>query len=626
MKTGVRRDRSSKQQDALRNDIAAIRARLEGLQSVSQERFVPTAETVCSARTAFALSEFETSFLVLGAAVELDTEIASLCGRLSQQDGSSGANFALASRTFADAHWSALLPTGPLRYWRLMDVESRRDAPLTHSRFKISERALHHLLGLVYLDESLHALLSACRSDHELWPAHEAVATRISRALSTHPDSALVITGCDARSRRSVVARACGDLEMRLFALRGEDVPGDPAERDRLVRAWMRESLFSPAVLLVEGGAAAAVTALADRLGTAFAVSADDGVIDGHRSFVRLQLPSPTADARRARWRVALGERARTLDGNIDALSAQFDLTPGQIDAAIESAEEETPRGLWQASRLQVRPAFGELARRIEPSATWDDLVLPPAQTGVLKQVAMHVRQRLRVYEDWGFGANQRGLGITALFAGVSGTGKTMAGEVLATDLQLDLYRIDLSQVVSKYIGETEKNLGVVFDAADAGSVILLFDEADALFGKRSEVKDSHDRYANIEISYLLQRMEEYRGLAILTTNQRAALDNAFLRRLRFVVEFPFPDAAARAEIWRRVFPTMAPVEGLDSTKLARLNVAGGNIRNIAINAAFLAADGGRSVSMSDVLQASRTELAKMDKAPSGAEVHDWVR
>jgi SpoVK/Ycf46/Vps4 family AAA+-type ATPase len=238
----------------------------------------------------------------------------------------------------------------------------------------------------------------------------------------------------------------------------------------------------------------------------------------------------------------------------------------------------------------------------------------------------MHVRQRLRVYEDWGFGASQRGLGITALFAGVSGTGKTMAAEVLATDLQLDLYRIDLSQVVSKYIGETEKNLSVVFDAADAGSVILLFDEADALFGKRSEVKDSHDRYANVEISYLLQRMEEYRGLAILTTNQRAALDNAFLRRLRFIIEFPFPDAAARAEIWRRAFPATTPVEGLDSIKLARLNVAGGNIRNIAMNAAFLAADGGRSVHMSEVLQAARTELAKMDKAPTDAEVHDWVR
>ena len=206
----------------------------------------------------------------------------------------------------------------------------------------------------------------------------------------------------------------------------------------------------------------------------------------------------------------------------------------------------------------------------------------------------MHVRQRAKVYDAWGFGAARaRGLGISALFAGPSGTGKTMAGEVLANELNLDLYRIDLSQVVNKYIGETEKNLRRVFDAAEEGGAILLFDEADALFGKRSEVKDSHDRYANIEISYLLQRMEAYRGLAILTTNMKSALDTAFLRRLRFVVQFPFPDAAQRAEIWRRVFPAPTPTEGLDFAQLARLQVAGGNIRNMALNAAFLAAEAG---------------------------------
>jgi SpoVK/Ycf46/Vps4 family AAA+-type ATPase len=243
----------------------------------------------------------------------------------------------------------------------------------------------------------------------------------------------------------------------------------------------------------------------------------------------------------------------------------------------------------------------------------------------VLREIATQVRQRAKVYEEWGFGEQRRGLGVTALFAGVSGTGKTMASEVLAADLHLDLYRIDLSQVVSKYIGETEKNLRRVFDAAEGGGVILLFDEADALFGRRSEVKDSHDRYANIEISYLLQRMEEYRGLAILTSNQRAALDHAFLRRLRFIVEFPFPVAPARADIWRRVFPPATPVEGLDAGKLARLNVAGGSIRNIAMNAAFLAAEAGQPVRMSDVLHATRTECAKMDKTPNDAEVRDWV-
>jgi SpoVK/Ycf46/Vps4 family AAA+-type ATPase len=190
----------------------------------------------------------------------------------------------------------------------------------------------------------------------------------------------------------------------------------------------------------------------------------------------------------------------------------------------------------------------------------------------------------------------------------------------------LDLYRIDLSQVVSKYIGETEKNLRRIFDAAEAGGVVLLFDEADALFGKRSEVKDSHDRYANIEVSYLLQRMETYRGLAILTTNQKSALDSAFLRRLRFVVQFPFPDAAGRAEIWRRVFPAETPTESLDPVRLARLTVAGGTIRNIALSAAFLAAEAKEPVRMSHLLRAARGEYVKLEKPLTDTEVAGWTR
>ena len=208
----------------------------------------------------------------------------------------------------------------------------------------------------------------------------------------------------------------------------------------------------------------------------------------------------------------------------------------------------------------------------------------------------MHVRHRMRGLRATGASRAKggRGLGISALFAGASGTGKTMAAEVLARELRLDLYRIDLSAVVSKYIGETEKNLRRVFDAAEAGGAILLFDEADALFGKRSEVKDSHDRYANIEVSYLLQRMEAYRGLAILTTNLKDALDTAFLRRIRFIVQFPFPDAGrAGRDLARHLSPRATPIDGLDCGRLAQLNVAGGNIRNIALNAAFLAAEAG---------------------------------
>jgi SpoVK/Ycf46/Vps4 family AAA+-type ATPase len=275
---------------------------------------------------------------------------------------------------------------------------------------------------------------------------------------------------------------------------------------------------------------------------------------------------------------------------------------------------------------MQARPRLEGLAQRIEPSAAWDDLVLPAEQKQFLRQIAVHVRQRSKVYQTWGFASKgTRGLGISALFAGPSGTGKTMAGEVLAGELKLDLYRIDLSQVVSKYIGETEKNLRRVFDAAEGGAAILLFDEADAIFGKRSEVKDSHDRYANIEVGYLLQRMETYRGLAILTTNRKEALDEAFLRRIRFVIEFPFPEVAQRAEIWRRVFPRETPTEGLRLDRLARLSAAGGNIYNIAMGAAFLAADANEPVRMSHVLAAARSEFTKLERPLTDAELAGWV-
>jgi SpoVK/Ycf46/Vps4 family AAA+-type ATPase len=281
---------------------------------------------------------------------------------------------------------------------------------------------------------------------------------------------------------------------------------------------------------------------------------------------------------------------------------------------------------LWRSCCAQSRARLESLAQYIEPVATWEDLVLPPVQLQTLRQITAQVRQRQRVYQDWGFSQkSSRGLGISALFAGGSGTGKTMAAEVLANELCLNLYRIDLSQVVSKYIGETEKNLRQVFDAAEDGGAILLFDEADALFGQRSEVKDSHDRYANIEVSYLLQRMESYLGLAILTTNMKASLDSAFLRRLRFTVQFPFPDTSQRAEIWRRVFPQATPTEGLNPEALARLNVAGGNIRNMALTAAFLAADEDRPIAMRHLLSAARSEYAKLEKTLTDAEVRGWV-
>jgi SpoVK/Ycf46/Vps4 family AAA+-type ATPase len=292
---------------------------------------------------------------------------------------------------------------------------------------------------------------------------------------------------------------------------------------------------------------------------------------------------------------------------------------------ASGSGPAEVATALWSACRAHARPRLGGLAQRIDPRAGWDQLVLPPAEAAILRLLALQVHQRFQVHQRWGFERRlSRGLGLTALFSGPSGTGKTLAAEVLASELGLDLYRIDLSQVVSKYIGETEKNLGRVFEGADAGAAVLLFDEADALFGKRSEVRDSHDRFANIEIGYLLQKMEDYRGIAVLTTNMKDALDEAFLRRLRFIVEFPFPDAEQRAEIWRRIFPPETPTNELDIDRLAQLNVTGGNIKNIALCAAFLAADDGLAVGMQHLLAAARLEYGKLQRPLIGSEVRGW--
>jgi SpoVK/Ycf46/Vps4 family AAA+-type ATPase len=252
--------------------------------------------------------------------------------------------------------------------------------------------------------------------------------------------------------------------------------------------------------------------------------------------------------------------------------------------------------------------------------------VLPAPQLEVLALLAAEARHRMTVYERWGFARRgRRGLGLSALFSGPSGTGKTLAAEVVAAELGLDLYRIDLSAVVSKYIGETEKNLKRVFDAAEEGGVVLLFDEAEALFGKRSEVKDSHDRYANIEIGYLLQRMESYQGVAILTTNLKSTLDQAFQRRLRFIVDFPFPGKPEREAIWKGAIPPEAPRQELEEARLAQLNVTGGSIRNIALNAAFLAAAEARPVTMEDLLRASQLEASKQERPITQAETRGWV-
>lgn len=597
----------------------------------------PAIEQLCAA---FGLSRFERAVLLLCAGVELDANFARVVAAAQQDARLPFPTFGLALAALDEPHWSALSPSGSLRRWRLIDLVSSDS--LTTARIRIDERALHYVAGVSHLDERLAGMLETVALDDELPASQLEQAYRAAHAWGSVRGERLPViqlNGADRSSKRAVAAAACAHVGLGLYILRAEALPLHAAELDAFMRLWQREMILEACALLIElpDGVGnepqrdMAIARLLEELHGVCLVSSEGRRLVLQRRMLTLDVAKPTRVEQQALWQRQLGDAGAALNGQLDAIGRHFVFsTDGIRSASVEALQTSNATGdlgsaLWDVCRAHARPRMNDLAQRIIVTATWDDLVLPELQKHILRQIVAQVRQRTTVYETWGFGAGgARGLGISALFAGPSGTGKTMAGEVLASELNLDLYRIDLSHVVSKYIGETEKNLRRVFDAAEAGGVILLFDEADALFGKRSEVKDSHDRYANIEISYLLQRMEAYSGLAILTTNMKSALDTAFLRRLRFVVQFPFPDAAQRAEIWRRIFPTQTPTEGLDVHQLARLQVAGGNIRNMALNAAFLAAETNQPVGMSHILQAAKSEYAKLERPLAEAEIGGW--
>lgn len=619
---------------------ALLSAAQQAAEDVSAE--LPSPSALATLTTLLSLSDFECKVLLLCAAVELDSAFGALVASL--QGGAPLPTFSLALAAFPHAHWSALLPTAPLRYWQL--VKPAAGPLLTQSPLKIDEQILHYLTGTCTLDERLRDLAEPVRPEDLLTDSQKVLADGMARACAGEMLPVLVLRGDDAAGNAALGSHASALLGLQLYSLPAHLIPAAVPEANQLLRIWNREAALLSYALHVD----CADLDPGDRArtqGAAHFIDHVDGVLllSGgpweprlKRPKAEFTVPKPTPAEQLQLWQNALGPAAHPLEA-LQALVAQFDLSASSIQAAsadaLRAATAETPAGkaaatplarrLWQACCANTRPRVDELAQRIEPGATWADLVLPDAQLHTLREIAWQVRQRHRVYHEWGFGGSgARGLGITVLFAGESGTGKTMAAEVLAHALHLDLYRIDLSQVVNKYIGETEKNLRRIFDAAEAGGAILLFDEADALFGKRSEVKDSHDRHSNIEVSYLLQRMEAYRGLAVLTTNLRAALDKAFLRRLRFVVQFPYPDAAQRAEIWRRVFPAATPRENLDFEKLARLSVPGGNIRNMALNAAFAAAHDNQPVRMAHIARAARSEYNKLERPLSHAEMNGW--
>ena len=592
------------------------------------EAELPSPSTLRSLATTFGLTDFERELLFLCAAAELDGATAALLA--SGDDRQSQITFATASALLPDAHWSAITPLGTLRRLRLIDVQP--GPSLVRCGLRIEERVLHFIAGVAASDERLSGLFEPALEPEVVLAEHQALAERIT-ALWNGSSATVMLCGRDPSARRVVSAIACRIAGVRLQVARAALLPAGGFEREALCRLWQRESLLTRSALLLELDGDETIPDLAgliDRLPGLVIVSSREGAVSRERVLVRFDVDVPEATAQRALWQAALGDDWPALAAHVERIAAQFTLSAASVAAAAATLRSEPDGELgeraWDICRQQARARIDTLAQRIEAKADWDHLVLPPSELQTLRAVAAHVRRRLQVFERWGFGSkSDRGNGISALFVGQSGTGKTTAAEVLARELRLDLYRVDLSQVVSKYIGETEKNLRRVFDAAEQSGAILLFDEADALFGRRSEVKDSHDRYANIEVSYLLQRMEAYRGLAILTSNLKDAIDPAFMRRLRMVVRFPFPDAAQRALIWERVFPDETPTEGLDLHKLARLHVPGGAIRNIALHAAFLAAEVDEPIRMCHLLSAARTECAKMDKTIGEHEISGWI-
>ena len=580
------------------------------------------------------LSQFETQVLLLCVARELDLTIAQLCAQAQNNSQRPYATFALAFTMFDRPEWEAISPQSNLRYWRLLEIHHSGIEPLINSPLQADERIVNYLKGINLLDDRLFGLLLPLKAPKELnflspsqQASVEAIGATWQRSLGKGHNQKVQLLGRDSSSKQQVCSCVCAALGLHLYQLPVELLPQKTAELDNLARLWSRETILLPVALYINAQelsdrdrAIGAINYFLSRSNGFFFLDTRDKDLNLDTKALCFDIAKPTPAEQLQAWTLTLGEEF----GDTPALLAsQFNLTYAQIQEIVnnlelEENEKNGKRGdlLWDACLAVTRPSLENLAQRLDPKATWDDIVLPSEEMELLRQIAAQVRERSRVYDNWGFRARMnRGLGVNALFAGESGTGKTMAAEVIANDLRLNLYRIDLSAVVSKYIGETEKNLRRLFDAAEDGGAILFFDEADALFGKRSEVKDSHDRFANIEINYLLQRIEAYRGLAILATNMKSALDRAFLRRLRFIVNFPFPSQSERKRLWQKVFPPETPTEGLDYDHLKGLNLTGGSIHNIALNAAFLAAQAEKKVvTMPLILAAARAEYAKLER------------
>jgi len=667
--------------------------------------------------------EFDPSFERIFAYVQDDLTrryaTLNLALTLFDSGGSPGARFSLSA-------------DGKLRRFGLVAME-QASAPATARDLRplrIDEGVVDYVLGMRQLDERAGELL--VEVEPLCLPApYPALVDRLESLVRPEVEKggsiSLNLIGPSGSGQMAVASALCERLGLKLFKLEPQRVQAvDPGQREDL-RLLERQALLLNAAFYVEGDddskeSAEQTGRIVDRLDAHLIVGSAATWRSSHgREMIPVDMPKADAIVRHDIWQKAM----TGFEGDLMPVAQQFDFGPHVIaEAAAGARMRARLRGspnpnqddLWKTCREQSAWQAGGLAQPIVPAASFEDIVLPKDISNQLEEISAQVANRPRVYDDWGFGEKlSRGRGISALFSGPSGAGKTMAAEILANHLKLDLYRIDLAGMVSKYIGETEKNLKKVFDAAERSGAILFFDEADALFGKRTEVKDSHDRYANIEVNYLLQRMEEYRGLAILATNRKSFLDQAFMRRIRFIVDFPFPDAKSRRLIWQKMFPEESLLEyvfawkgvpgkdeerlidflkckfgigwtaakrikkigdsvikiivddkslslelnddksemtlkisdmeagkfiakdedgklniyfreDIDYDALSRLEITGGNIRNISVNAAFLAAKDGVPIGMEHIMISAKREYAKIEKLLSEAEFGKYYK
>jgi MoxR-like ATPase len=644
---------------ALRAELARLRTEIDGRLGRSLEAGIFVA--LPQLAHLFGLSAFEVDTIVICLAPELrrryDRLYAYLQDDIARKRPSVDLVLELLCETEAQ-RWSArgllsdsacLLRAGLLR--KVNDPNSPSGSSGLAQLLELDARICQFLLGGSQIDARLAGLVQFLRStgDEDEVPIDPTIVAGLSRLVERHllpdnPDTrklVLHLRGPYGVGKRELALHICHRLNGFLLSIDMELLLARGTEAENLLRLAFREGLLQQAFLYLER-ADALLTEAARPLLQALQVGVSEYgrlvFLSGEAPWTAKQaftgcvfqstaLPIPDVPVRAAVWECSLRSQTYQAANWAAQLAEQFRLTPGQIRAAVELAQNhrmmESERraisatDLATACREQSNHKLREFAAKIEPRYGWDDIVLPENTLGHLREICDQVRYHYQVFGVWGFGKKLRyGSGTSVLFTGPSGTGKTLAAEVIAQELEFDLYKVDLSSVVSKYIGETEKNLARIFAEAETSNAILFFDEADALFSKRTEVTDAHDRYANVETSFLLQKMDEYEGLVIMATNLRENMDEAFTRRIRFIVEFPFPDEANRCRIWQAHFPAEAPVaQEIDCGDLAlKFKVGGGNIKNIALNAAFLAAADGGMISLRHIMHGTRREFEKMGK------------